>query len=96
MVCRFVLDMEYNSSYTQNMKTAISIPDDIFQAAEELSKRLGLSRSALYTKAVAAFLQSQRHTRVQETLDAIYAAEDSHLDPVLAKLQALSLPHEDW
>jgi metal-responsive CopG/Arc/MetJ family transcriptional regulator len=78
------------------MKTAISIPDNVFYAAEELSQRLGLSRSELYTRAVAAFLQHQRATGVQEALDAIYAVEDSQLDPALMRLQALSLLREEW
>jgi metal-responsive CopG/Arc/MetJ family transcriptional regulator len=78
------------------MKTAISIPDDVFQAAEELSKRLGMSRSELYAKAVATFVKSHKGTRVKETLDAIYGTEDSRLDPALMALQALSLPKEDW
>jgi len=78
------------------MKTAISIPDDVFQAAEELSKRLGMSRSELYAKAVATFVKSHKNTRVKETLNAIYATEDSRLDPALMALQALSLPKEDW
>jgi len=78
------------------MKTTISIPDDLFYAAEDLSRRLGLSRSELYSRAVAAFLQQQRATGVQEALDAIYASEDSQLNPVLAQLQALSLPLEAW
>ena len=33
----------YNPGYTQRMKTAISIPDRIFEAADELARRLGLS-----------------------------------------------------
>jgi metal-responsive CopG/Arc/MetJ family transcriptional regulator len=78
------------------MKTAISIPDDVFQAAEELSKRLGMSRSELYAKAVEAFVKSHQSTRVKETLNAIYATEDSRLDPALMALQALSLPKEGW
>ena len=78
------------------MKTAISIPDDVFQAAEELSKRLGMSRSEFYAKAVATFVKSHKSTRVKETLDAIYATEDSRLDPALMALQALSLPKEEW
>jgi metal-responsive CopG/Arc/MetJ family transcriptional regulator len=78
------------------MKTAISIPDDVFQAAEELSSRLGMSRSELYTKAVATFVKSHKSTRVKETLDAIYTTEDSRLDPALMALQALSLPKEEW
>jgi metal-responsive CopG/Arc/MetJ family transcriptional regulator len=90
------LDVGYDHGYTASMKTAISIPDDVFQAAEELSKRLGMSRSELYARAVAAFIKSHKRKRVKETLDAIYATEDSRLEPALMALQALSLPREEW
>jgi metal-responsive CopG/Arc/MetJ family transcriptional regulator len=78
------------------MKTAISIPDDVFQAAEDLSKRLGMSRSEFYAQAVAAFIKSHKSHRVKETLDAIYTTEDSRLHPALLTLQVLSLPKEEW
>ena len=78
------------------MKTAISISDDVFQAAEALSKRLGMSRSELYAKAVATFVKSHKRQRVKETLDTIYATEEAHLDPALLALQALALPKEEW
>ena len=78
------------------MKTAISIPDDLFEAAEKLAQRLSLSRSELYATAVAAYLVSRGGQDVTERLDAIYASEASSVDPVLAKLQNLSVPREDW
>ena len=90
------LEDGYDSSYTPSMKTAISIPDAVFGAAEELSRRLGMSRSELYSQAVAAFIASHRSTGVREKLDAVYGEEDSALDPVLAHWQALALPREDW
>jgi hypothetical protein len=68
----------------------------VFQAAEEISRRLGISRSELYAKAVAAFITSHRSQGIREKLDAIYAEEDSRLDPVLATWQSLSLSREDW
>ena len=80
----------------ETVKTAISIPDEVFQAAEVLAKRLGMSRSELYAKAVAEFVTSHRGTGVREKLDAIYAETDSSLDPVLAQWQSLSLPREEW
>jgi metal-responsive CopG/Arc/MetJ family transcriptional regulator len=66
------------------MKATISIPDEVFHAAEELSRPLGISRSELYSRAVAAFIASHRSTAIREKLDAIYGEEDSALDPVLA------------
>lgn len=42
------------------MKTAISIPDEVFAEAERVARRLGMSRSELFTKAVQAYLQTRR------------------------------------
>lgn len=78
------------------MKTALSIPDPVFDAAEALAKRLGTSRSELYAKAVAEFLEKHRGDRVTEALDRVYAKHSSRLDPVLEKIQYLSLRSEKW
>lgn len=78
------------------MKTAISIPDEIFDAAEELARKLEVSRSELYARAVAAFVERQRRENVTARLDAVYAVEDEGLDPALERLQHEALPREDW
>jgi metal-responsive CopG/Arc/MetJ family transcriptional regulator len=80
------------------MKTAISIPDSIFEEAERLAKSRGWSRSELYSNAVTAFVNSERYSGVREKLDAVYGpnAEDSALDPLLAEAQARSLSKEKW
>ncbi len=78
------------------MKTAISIPDPLFEAAERASKRMRVSRSRLYSLAVAAFLKSNRTRGVKEVLDEVYRSEDGRLDPALERMQAVSLPREDW
>lgn len=70
------------------MKTAISIPDHLFKAAEELARRLGKSRSELYTTAIASYLDQHRQDRVTERLNEVYGPheEQAELDPVLATL----------
>ena len=80
------------------MKTAISIPDELFICAERLAKRLGISRSALYQKAVSAYVEEHGEAGVTESLDALYGQGDvdSRLDPVLEALQGASLAREDW
>ncbi|HSF33786.1 MAG TPA: ribbon-helix-helix protein, CopG family [Candidatus Tectomicrobia bacterium] len=78
------------------MKTAVSIPDPVFHAAESLAKRLGMSRSELFSRALEAYLEAHKHDRVRETLDAIYSQDASHLDATLAHMQWASLPKEDW
>jgi metal-responsive CopG/Arc/MetJ family transcriptional regulator len=78
------------------VKTAISIPDDLFHAAERAAKRQKVSRSRFYARAVEAYLKAQRAKGVKEALDAIYATEDSSLDPVIARMQSLSIGREEW
>ena len=41
------------------MKTAISIPDELFIVADNYAKDLGVSRSYLYATAVAKFLEQR-------------------------------------
>ena len=78
------------------MKTAISIPNDIFQEADMLAKRLGFSRSELYTKAVKALLEKNRGEHIVKTLNELYAQESSTLDTTLQLLQDLTFTLEEW
>lgn len=77
------------------MKTAISLPDSVFKEAEALARQLGLSRSELYTKALKAYLQKYNRDRILSKLNQVYSEETSELDPMLAKMQFMSLPRED-
>ena len=86
------IDGGYNHGYTRKMKTAISIPDAVFAEAERVAHSLGLSRSELYTRAVAAFLKLQSSDETTRKLDEVYADDSlSNLDPELARLQSASL-----
>lgn len=52
-------------SYTFSMKTAVSIPDEVFEEAEQLARRMETSRSALYARALAEYIA--RHGTDQVT-----------------------------
>jgi metal-responsive CopG/Arc/MetJ family transcriptional regulator len=80
------------------MKTAISLPDRVFHAAEQLAARLGVSRSELYSKALAALIEKHRDDLVTARLNEIYGAGEleSSLDRDLARLQQQSLRPEKW
>jgi metal-responsive CopG/Arc/MetJ family transcriptional regulator len=78
------------------MKTAISLPDPVFEAAEQLAKRLGVSRSELYASAITEFINRHRSRGVTELLNQVYSKEDSTLDPELESLQVGSLGSERW
>jgi metal-responsive CopG/Arc/MetJ family transcriptional regulator len=78
------------------MKTAISIPDEIYHSADQLAKRLGVSRSELYSKAVLNYINAHKNDAVTRALDQIYAKEKSEIDPVINVMQLRSLPKEAW
>jgi metal-responsive CopG/Arc/MetJ family transcriptional regulator len=78
------------------MKTAISLPNDLFEAADALAGRLGVSRSELYATAVAEFLAKHSASEVTERLNKVYATEPSALDPSVRRAQRRSLGSEAW
>jgi metal-responsive CopG/Arc/MetJ family transcriptional regulator len=78
------------------MKTAISLPDHLFDEAEETARKLGLSRSELYARAVEAFLEAHRQEGVTAQLNQVYGDQESSLDPALSRMQQVSLQAEDW
>lgn len=53
------------------MKTAISIPDEVFAEAERLARRLKKSRSELYRDALREYVARHGPDYVTETLDRI-------------------------
>jgi hypothetical protein len=78
------------------MKVAISIPDDLFESAETLGKRLGVPRSRLYAAAIADFVAKHRGRKVTEVLDRLYGTEDSHLDSRVRGVQRRSIERNTW
>ena len=55
------------------MRTAISIPDAIFRRAERLARRLKMSRSRLYTEAIAEYLCRRDPDEVTAAIDSALA-----------------------
>ena len=80
------------------MKTAISIPDTLFDAAERLAKRLGVSRSELFQRAVRQYLREHRDKDVTRLLNNIYSpsGERAEVDTLLRDLQAAAIEPEEW
>lgn len=78
------------------MKVALSIPDELFESAETLTRRLGVSRSRLYATALADFVAKHRGRKTTERLNTVYASEESRLDPRLRRRQTQSLSRESW
>jgi metal-responsive CopG/Arc/MetJ family transcriptional regulator len=59
--------------HTLGMKLAISIPDDIFEEAEDLARRLNTSRSELYSRALTEFVGHHAPERLTERMNQVVA-----------------------
>jgi metal-responsive CopG/Arc/MetJ family transcriptional regulator len=69
------------------MKTAVSIPTPLYQQAERRARKLGVSRSEFYARALERLLRQDPDVDVTKALEAVYRAEDSSLDRRLATAQ---------
>jgi metal-responsive CopG/Arc/MetJ family transcriptional regulator len=78
------------------MKVALSIPDEVFESAESLGKRLGVSRSRLYATALAEFVAKHKGRKITERLNTVYSTEDSGVDATTRRLQQRSLERDAW
>jgi mRNA interferase MazF len=61
------------------MKTAISVPDDVFRQIDRTARRLRISRSELFTRAARRFSLAGRDAEIKASYDAAFA--DDVADP---------------
>jgi metal-responsive CopG/Arc/MetJ family transcriptional regulator len=78
------------------MKTAISLPDDLFAAMDALAKKLGIPRSRLVAEALAEYVAKHRSGRITERLDALYGAELAEVPAPIRKAQRKAVGQDDW
>jgi predicted transcriptional regulator len=79
-----------------SMKTAVSLPDDLFRQAETTARRLRVSRSELYAKALAEFLKRQHGDAITERLNDVYSRHPAKVDSALHRAQLKSLERDAW
>jgi metal-responsive CopG/Arc/MetJ family transcriptional regulator len=94
--CGSILRWSYRSDTMAIVKIAISVPDDVFEAGENLASQLGLSRSQLYANALSAYLSERGAAAVTKKLNSIYAKESSNVDSALSRVQLSRLADEAW
>jgi predicted transcriptional regulator len=63
--------VEFPASYTFGMKTAVSIPDELFRRADELAGQLGKSRSELYREALLDYIARRDPQAVTNALNEL-------------------------
>lgn len=69
--------MCHRFSYTTGMKTAISLPDELFLTADAFAARAQLSRSELYSLALREYLSRHDQDQITAQLDTVCAELDS-------------------
>lgn len=78
------------------MKTAVSLPDDLFRLAEAAAGRLRVSRSQLYSTAISEFLDRQQAGAVTERLNEVYSQRPATVHPAFHRAQLKSLDKDSW
>jgi antitoxin MazE6 len=78
------------------MKTAISIPDKVYNEAERLSRRLKKTRSQVYTEAVTEYLFRHDPDAVTEAMNRVCEVVDSRPDAALAAAARRTLEAVEW
>lgn len=73
--------------YSALVKAAISLPDPLFEAGDRLARRLGISRSELYARAIEHYLAGADDADVTRRLDAVIGDIDTSVDSDLAAAQ---------
>ena len=78
------------------MKTAISVPDAIFEQAERMARRTKRSRSELYSKALADYLARHDPDSMTEAMNRALAEAGADIDPFVATASHRVLKRVDW
>jgi metal-responsive CopG/Arc/MetJ family transcriptional regulator len=75
------------------MKASVTIPDAILSAADEIARRMGVSRSRIFTLALERLIRDDK--AITAKINEAYADESSALDTVLAEIQFRSIGMND-
>ena len=82
--------------YTNGMKTAVSLPDTVFEQAEQLARRTKRSRSELYTLALKEYLARHAPEEITEAMNTVIDRLNSKRDGFIARAAAKTLKQSEW
>lgn len=78
------------------MKTAVSLPDDVFSAAERHARRVQKSRSQLYAEALSEYLARHAPDEVTESMNRLVDELGSAVDPFVTEAARRTLARSEW
>ena len=93
---KFGVDSPPDQGYTSGMKTAISIPKDVFNKAERLAKRARKSRSQLYCEAIREYVARHSPDEITEALDLVIEGNGQPEDEFIKLASARTLARVEW
>jgi len=79
------IDTSTINSHTNSMKTAISVPDHLFEEVSKLAQKNKTSRSQIFRTAVEEYLERLRAHKLFEDLNSAYAQEETPSEKLLRK-----------
>ena len=78
------------------MKTAVSIPDEVFEGAERLARRTKRSRSRLFSDALKEYLARHSPDKVTEAMNKACSEIGPEKDPFLPAAARRVLERSEW
>jgi metal-responsive CopG/Arc/MetJ family transcriptional regulator len=78
------------------MKTAVSIPDDVFEEAERLATDLRTSRSQLYSRALQEFVARHAPDRLTEAMNRVVDEVGGEVDEFSRRAAHRVLEKVEW
>lgn len=78
------------------MKTAVSIPDAVFERAERLARSSKRSRSEVFSAALSEYIARHAPDEVTEATNRVCAALDGQSDSFLAAAARQVLERSEW
>ena len=78
------------------MKTAVSIPDQIFERAERLARHRRRSRSQVYAAALDEYVARHAPDEVTDTMNRVCGEVGDENDTFLAAAGRLALDRVEW
>ena len=85
-----------NRGYTLGMKTAVSIPNELFEVAERLARRTRKSRSRLFSDALREYVARRSPDKITEAMDEALAEIGESNDPFVGAASRRRLEQSEW
>ena len=78
------------------MKTAVSIPDEVFEKVERLARRARRSRSEVFSAALTEYVARHAPDEVTAAMDRVCAEVNDQPDAFVASASRRALERTEW